>query len=638
MITLETRKLNVRFCNSVGVFFLFFVFTFFKTTSLTAQIQVYGIGDNKFQSFASGGTASGAATNGSLKLVAIIGQPLIISSGSLTQTQAGILSASNNGVLVKDKVPPKITSSAVVPTLNKGTSNSNNFNITVSDNIAVASASISYKKLMAPSSSFVNTTLNKGTSANAYSITIQDSWYDDMGMEYFYTAFDKAGNSVRDPVSGTYFSFLKDPSALLPASRYSVGNKLSNYRIIALPYVNDSGEDISNVFGTSSGLPAYSSANDVWRLGTYDTKTQSFSEYPTSLTSFNRGKGYWFILNKQVNQISFGAKVSPNNTRNNLFKIPLKIGWNLIGNPYPTKINWSEVQQFQGNPVVGDLSSWDGGWSLVTDWSAFQGGYVNSLVDGDLTIPFPGQSTLGGKIASAYFGADISSTQWQVDLHIFQENSFNKLGRFGMINATIVGDDFKSYNPPPLENSPEINFSPERLCRMIVPTATQSTWLFEVLGETGKEAELRWNSDLGSGPEALYLLDLSANQLLNMKEVTTYQFTLEKNHMFKIFFGTGSNLFGNDVVISKPYPNPVQDRSTSFIIALPDSSPSFDVDFQLFGADGAIVNYLNKVMTSGAQPIDWKFGEELKTGLYYYRIRVSSKQFSKTETGKLLIQ
>jgi hypothetical protein len=607
--------------------------------SSKAQIQIYGSGDNKFQSFASAGTTSEASTNGALKLNAIVGQPMLVNGALLTQTQSGILSAAKNGILVKDKISPTIVANAAAAVLSKGASNSNIFRVTVTDNVNVASARISYKKLMAPLTSFTDAALARSNTSNAFSANVNDSWYDDMGLEYFYTATDNAGNSKRDPLTGTYVTFLKDPNALLPKARYSIGDQISNYRMISLPYIGNQGEDISSVFGKSSGMPDFSEFKDVWRLGTYDTPSKSFVEYPASLNTFNRGKGYWFILNREVDQISFGEKVSPPNTRASLFKIPLKTGWNMIGNPYPTQVRWSDVQQFEGNPAVGDLSGWDGGWFLVTDWAAFQGGYVNSTSDAGLTIPFSGQTKNGGRKSAVNLNPDISAADWQVDIHVHQAHAYNKLGRFGMINSLQVEDQFKSYNPPPIENSPEIDFNAERLCRSIVRTVKQHTWSFVVKGEKGKTAELRWSSGLGSGSEELFLLDNSSKAVTNMREVNSYKFELDSDHGFKILFGSSkSDLDVEDIIISPVYPNPTIDRKSFALLGLPVAVGLYEVEMSLFNASGSSVNVSKHQIGAGIQTIGWELSSEITPGLYYYRIRVSGGQFAKTQTGKLVLQ
>ena len=633
--------LHIRMVNQKTVVqWLIFFVSLTLHLKAVAQVQVYGASDSKFQSFSSAGTTSTASTNGTLKLTAIVGQPMLVNGVLLTQTQSGILSAAKNGILIKDRIAPTILANAGAATLSKGTSNANIFSITVTDNIVVAAAKINFKKIMDPSTNFTETTLAKSNTPNVFSVTINDSWYDDMGLEYFYTAMDRSGNIKRDPLTGSYFTFLKDPNALLPKTRYSIGNKISNYRIIALPYISDSGEDISNVFGTASGMPSFSPGKDVWRLGTYDTPSQSFLEYPSSLTSFNRGKGYWFIISSEVNQISFGTKVAPTNTRNSLFKIPLKTGWNMIGNPYPAQVSWNDVQQFEGNPIVGDLSSWNGGWSLVSDWLPFQGGYVNSSSDADLTIPFSGQTKIGGRKEITNFSSNISASDWQVDIHVYQEHAYNELGRFGMINSLEVGDQYRSYNPPPLENSPEINFSSDRLCRMIVPTAPQRAWTFKVKGEIGKSAELKWSKELGSGSEELFLLDNSSKKLVNMREADSYLFELLNDHEFRILFGSDKNDLGlEDLVISTPYPNPVYDRKPFVMMGLPTlGNNQYEVEMSLFSANGSMVSTLKKNVIAGIQTISWELNEDLNSGLYYYRISVKSSQFYKTQTGKLVLK
>lgn len=607
-----------------------------------AQSQVYG--NNSFQSFASAGTTNGAASDGAnIRLYSIVGQPIANNASAAGQsTQSGFLSSVTSGVVVSDKVPPTISvANQQATVLTNGTTST--FSASITDNVGVISPKIFYKKIMAKASTFAEAPLVAGSTANTYTVGILDSWHDEIGLEYYYTATDKAGNPTRLPSTGSYFTYLTVPSVQVPAAAYSFGNDVSKYRIIAMPYTSDAGEEISSVFGTSSGLPKYAATKSSWRLATYENG--AIKEYP-DLPSFYRGKGYWFILKDQAT-IILGSKTAPANNRNSLYVIELKSGWNMIGNPYPVALKWSEVQgfAFADNKNLGDLHTWDnigvaGGYRPVSDWAAFQGGFVKNTTGSDIkiTIPFPGQTATGGRQSSVELSSDISSSNWQISLDIFQANGFNKLARFGMIDTKQLGEELKSYNPPSFENSPEINFNVGKLCRSIVTTQPKHTWKFEASGIVGQTTELTWSPILGSGQEGIFLLDENSLQLINMKEVSSYQFVMENNHTFSILFAAKAEQATPDnIVLARPYPNPIQDGKATFTFGLPEAVNPYQAEIQIYGGNGILINTHEQTLQPGIQSLVWEPTDEIKSGLYYYRIKVASGDNFTTQRGKIIM-
>lgn len=619
-----------------------------------AQTQVYG--NNTFQSFAAAGTTNGAASDGAnIRLHSIVGQPIAnnVSVGGQS-TQSGFLSSVTSGVVVSDKVPPTISvANQQATVLTNGTTST--FTASITDNVGVISPKIFYKKIMAKASTFAEAPLVAGSTANTYTVGILDSWHDEIGLEYYYTATDKAGNPTRLPAAGSYFTYLTVPSVQVPAAAISAGDQISNYRIIAMPYSADTGVEINTVFGTTadaggklpSGLAQYKATKSVWRLATYEGS--AVKEYPDGLTSFKRGKGYWFIVKDPTTINLVGSQTAPSYNRSSLFSITLASGWNMIGNPYPVALKWSEVQGFQGNPTVGDLSTWDssistngvaGGYRPITDWASFQGGFVKNTTAGDIkiTIPFPGQTATGGRQSSNDLSSDISNPNWQIDLAILQGNVFNKLARFGMMDAKHVGDEYTSYNPPAFESSPEINFNTEKLCRSIVPSASNYSWKFEAAGVKGQPTTLEWNNDLGTGKEGIYLLDQMSLKLTNMKETSSYQFTMEDNHKFSVLYAsTEADVKPDNILVLKPYPNPLEERKTTFTFGLPEALNPYQTEIQIYGGNGVLVNTHQQILQPGIQTLIWEPADEIKSGLYYYRIKVASGNNSATQTGKIIV-
>ena len=207
-----------------------------------------------------------------------------------------------------------------------------------------------------------------------------------------------------------------------------------------------------------------------------------------------------------------------------------------------------------------------------------------------------------------------------------------------MIDAKQLGEELNSYNPPSFENSPEINFNVGKLCRSIVSTQPKHTWKFEASGIVGQTTELTWSPNLGSGQEGIFLLDENSQQLINMKEVSSYRFVMENNHTFSILFAAKAEQATPDnIVLARPYPNPIHDGKATFTFGLPEAVNPYQAEIQIYGGDGVLINTHQQTLQSGIQSLVWEPTDEIKSGLYYYRIKVASGDNFTTQTGKIIV-
>lgn len=326
------------------------------------------------QNFASAGgvVSTGTIASGPARLISIIGQPMAYSSSVGSEVKTGLLQIAP--FVIVDTQPPAIAYDTPTKEISQGATSK--FAATITDNIKLNTKKIYYKPITKSASNFQNAEMTLEPDGK-YSATVQSAWYDNVGMEYYFVAEDGAGNTARSPAIGSHYSYLTiSADSKMPAGVFTAGTKTENYRIIAMPYSSDNGDAISTVFTAANGLPVHKSDKTVWRLAGYDAIGKKFVEYP-DLANFKRGEGYWFLV-KDITTINLGSKSTPPNNRNSLFKIKLKPGWNMIGNPYPVPIKWSDVQSFQGNPVVGALNVYKGGFSTDSDLAPFQGGFVNN--------------------------------------------------------------------------------------------------------------------------------------------------------------------------------------------------------------------------------------------------------------------
>jgi hypothetical protein len=527
---------------------------------------------------------------------------------------------------------------SVTPITSKTKGTITTLTLQATDNIAVSAVKINYRPI--GSSTFTPADLTKGT-GNNFSVTLQESWFDAMGMEYFITATDNTPNTSRSPVSGSYYAYLTDPEVNVPIK--SFGSQVTNYRIISFPYTtgNNAVTSLFDELGTYS--------NTKWRMARYNNPTDVFQEYPDVFTSVERGRGYWFIV-KNTTEIKVGPVDAPKDNRASLYQMTLNPGWNLIGNPYPMDINWSDVLALNNNPAIGQLQVYTGGWSNATTLEAFQGGFVNlsGAANVMIKVPFKGQTTEGGRIKFHELTSDISKQEWKVDLHIFQSDTYNKIGGFGMSPvASDQKDENDAFNPPRFINSPEINFeksSSDFLPAMdMVTTQNNFEWKFYSEGETGIVTTLKWNEELGNHNKELFLFDELNLKVVDMKSTSGYSFEqVSKKMPFNIFFGDNvrEKISPEKILIASPYPNPVlKTEEVNIQLALPESSQTYYVEIEIIDEVGRVIRQQNASLDFGLHKIRIKGTDEAWTpGMNFYRVRISNGMINQSFYGKLIIR
>lgn len=559
---------------------------------------------------------------------------------------SGSSSSSNTiNVTSLDIVPPTITSSST-PNPSKVTlGNTPALNVIVTDNVSVTTVELLYRGI---SETTFKTAAMQGTggAGGNYSITLQTDWYDSLGLEYYFKGTDQAGNSS---INVSSYIQLITPSITLPT--LPSGTDQSNYRIIAFPYQLTDNK-ITTVYNnvpwsdnTKAGLWWW---NPILKNGSGD-----YDQYTTSgnLQTIEPGKGYWIITRTPVSP-TLSNVPAPKYNQSNLYSMTLKPGWNQIGNPYPVPISWDKVIAYNqtANPGAsfGPLTIYDGSGyksaSGTTLLSAFEGGFVRNLGSSDVTIqiPFPGQNTTGGRMAA--LTADISQENWNIPLHINQNDRINQLGGFGMHRLAKAGiDRYDNFNPPSFLGIPEVSFTNAEHPNVVfsndmVQSQDDYTWTFTPSGKEGSTAQLTWNNELNTNSsKELFLLDEELLTVIDMSSISHYDFVLTSKSSFRIFYGNNVKVTPSRVVASSPFPNPLNIESKSTInIALPESGSEYSISMQVFNAQGGMIGSMNKRLSSGIYPLEFSLPPSLAEGIYIYKLALTNDKTSSIHTGKII--
>lgn len=602
-----------------------------------AQIQIFG--SNTYQTFSSAGTTSGASSNTQYRLYASVGQPMVVSSSTLSQNQAGILSAVSNGIILLDNTPPVIT--APTATLNK--TGTNSISATVTDNVAVGQVRVNYRAITAPISTITNAAMNRGAN-NTFAAAPAASWYDEMGIEYFFTATDSKGNSSRFPATDYLRTSLASTNLVLPQIPF--GNVVANYRMVSFPY--DQGSDAANAVSTIySGINLDDTTKA--RMYNYSPETKKYLEFKTGgFAKVERGKSYW-LQTKDQKTVTVANVTAPSEHRSNLFRITLKPGWNQVGNPYPVEIAWSNVLAFNSTATtLGKLNIFSGSYAEADALLPFQGGFVKNTGTTDLqiTIPFKGQTALGGRAAQVEsIGTDLSGEAWNMKLNIVQNEIENRLGGFGMHPQASIGPDrYDNYNPPRFLSVPEVNFSHvetnELFSNDMVPTQESWRWKFSTYGESNGSSILRWSSDINTAGQELFLLDEKTLTVTNMLEKNSYLFTQQKDSRFTIYFGLNAlkDIRPEEVGASPAYPNPLTEgKETHWLVAIPEGTTAAQFVMQLFDGTGKEVVLDRKILKPGLHEMKYSWDDSQSPGMYFYRLAVGEGQNVKIYSGKIIV-
>lgn len=549
-------------------------------------------------------------------------------------------------VVTLDVVPPAISTSSTPNPSSVTLGNTPSLNTIVTDNVRVDTVQLFYRGIAEHTFKKAAMQGPGGTGGN-YSITVQTGWYDSLGMEYYFRGVDAAGNAT---VSASGFIQLVTPSLALPA--LPSGTKQSDYRIIAFPYQLATDNKVTTVY---SGVPWNDNTKAaMWWWNASSQDGQGLYDQYGSANAFQTvdpGKGYWAITST-----SFTPQIAnvpaPKYNRTNLFSLTLKPNWNEIGNPYPVAISWDDVIAFnQKNNITAfsALTIYDGtGYKTATGsvmLKPFEGGFVKNLSSSDITIqiPFPGQTTIGGRRAS--IGTDLTEAAWNIFLHITQGEFTNQLGGFGMHPEAQSGPDrYDQFNPPAFQESPEVSFRNAEypmaaFSNDMVAPQEKYRWQFTPHGRAGEQAVLNWSPDLRSSGKPLFLLDEQNLTVLDMSQVNTYSFQLTNESRFSIFYGSENarEVLLPEILATDPYPNPLNgDSEASIHLNLPDATTPYHIVLQVFNNKGESMGTREALLSAGIQVFAFRLPESQPAGMYFYKLSITHEKSSACFTGKLI--
>ncbi len=596
----------------------------FNVTNITTPVEIYDASSGTF----SGNSVSFTPT---VTLNDLTTYFVTVDQGAFTDifgnAFAGIINSTDWRFTTLDATAPTIT--FTTSNLDKGVTKELSIGVTDNANIAEDKIKIYYRGITTQAStSFQSAALTvsqgTGTPSVIAKVIANEAWYDAMGLEFYFEAQDLTGNKTRLPAGADYFySYINYPAAAKPKiSGLPVGGTVESYKIVSIPF-KLADTKISTQFDELG--PADKS---VWRMLTYAGNNAWNDVADGSLSTIERGKGYWLNV-KNFSEVFLEGASTPENNRNSFISINLKTGWNQIGNPYPVSISWNEV--IASNPGIGQVKVYSNGAYTTGDvLGPYEGGFV--YVSGaamDVKVRFQGITSGGRKETVSH---DIDQPTWELPVVIEQGALRNELAAIGMNpQAGITIDQFDEPILPTFSGLPQTNLVFQNqsgpLNKDIVDSRSQYQWdFYPVLSQNGV-ASLQWRNDAWkNSSKELFLLDQSNQILVNMKETDHYTFDAATSKTFRIYFGDHlkETIKPTALVIGQVFPNPVQ-RTIHIPVTLDDQNQGATVLVEIFDNNGRRVqSFMAPSLPGGFHTIQTELDESLGDGLYLVKTSVNA--------------
>lgn len=459
-------------------------------------------------------------------------------------------------------------------------------------------------------------------SGNTIPFTIPAANFTDrLGLYCQFTAIDKSGNEIVSEAKYTYLSYpATSTKQNFPGLVF--GKSVGSYQLISVPLQVDN-STVTEVFNDLGGYN-----NKKWRL--FSLMSDDIKEYP-SFTSIQPGQGFWLIVANET-EINPGAGHTLKVTPDNEFKINLKAGWNLIGNPYDFTISSEDIEDANGMPA-GTLEFkqfLSGSFKNEAMLQRYKGAFVYSDAAQEISVPLINHSPSGGRSKEKTNGP-LDSRVWDLSLSVIDGDFRNELFGFGMNPAASPDKDiWDEVSLPLLEgmtNSSMI-FKEVRnhvLTKDVVPTEDNYSWQASV--STNNGITLSWdNQYFGDNDKQLIMESTFAVELIDMRKVTSIKIP-SGEHVLKFHFGSDEyikhQLVENKSRLGYVYPNPLRNgKMLSAFVSLPAGTNEIALQLQdIFGRNTVLSGQGS--YDGGRQAINWEEDfSRLPAGVYVLKIEI----------------
>lgn len=499
-----------------------------------------------------------------------------------------------------------------------------NITATITDNESqITAATVEFRSITAGEDSNTQQLTPNGST---YTSQILASQIGELGIEYKLSATSTGGTRTDEFWKQVRVQSIGS-GLTIPYNNF--GDKVTNYRIVAVPLVLNSPGVIS-VFDELGAADA-----KKWRVARYQNgnTTQSYNG------TIEPGKGYWLIVRESPGEvINSGQGTTVEATADAPFILPVVSGWNQIGNPYNFDIDWSDLRD--ANPSLPSNfrhyrnGSFEDGDDEIRK---MEGVFINVGNAGTLVFPVV-KPTGGRKSKNAKKTNPLDDPDWEVYLNVEQGDLKNLISGVGMHpEASLENDIYDGLSMPRFNDYLELNHTKSlhgfAYSKDIVPTANSFVWDFTVETSITDEQLITifWdNSYFGDNEKQLVLWDVSQQKTVDMRLHNHYQFHKKTSGQFRVIFGdedfVREKTRVSTLVFHNIAPNPVQDEAI-ISFSLPQTER---VVIELTDITGRKTETVfEAVLNEGYHEVTYKNNNNTRTGVYIAQIKTGSARAQK---------
>jgi len=467
------------------------------------------------------------------------------------------------------------------------------------------------------------------------------------GVEYFLIATDQAGHETRTPkTSSFYVSVIADAPGEFQRDEQNqplalpFGSAQTAYHLFSIPLILDQPHP-QDVLADALGV--YDEQR--WVFADFNPKDGDADGFvylsePKKIADFTPGKAFW-ILNTEPDVIIKSGRGRSVNTNEN-FRLPLAVGWNLIGNPFVFPIKMEQLDRASGNPVT--LFTYQSQWDtagVMTPWEGYAICNLNPSPDTLVICPQAESLPELGKLSAHQPDA----FNWRLKLIATCDSARDALNWVGVSSlAADAWDRLDQPEPPAIGEfvslwfpHPEWELPTSAFTSDFQPVqASGYAWTFEVrtnIKNAKVTVALAGLSGLPEGYRAV-LRDRQTGVIQEISEGNDYEypvFETQASRLFELRVGLAEWLAANKEFVpqafelSPAFPNPAH-SGTVIRYSLPRTA---EVSLTIFNLNGQQIRSLlvNQSHSAGHHRLLWDgrnaWGQPVANGVYFYQLQTA---------------
>ena len=403
----------------------------------------------------------------------------------------------------------------------------------------------------------------------------------------------------------------------------------SSYRLVALP------GSVDRALGASLGEPEVD-WTAFWDDGTDNDFLTRFDGSDTF--RFAPGRGFWLLSssNWTVDDVVASVPLS-----NEAVSIPLHDGWNIISNPFPVDVRWTDVDAENSGTTLQPLWSWSGSFQEADVFASAASGqafyFFNDSGLTELTIPLLPASLATNASASM-------PLQRAVTLEARSASSASAIAsRVQVAESSEAADgrDRLDYIAPrtsfatvSMHVASGNDADPSKLARDVrAPSANGHSYRLTLKAKAGEPVTVM-PSSLPSDPEVrVVLVQPETGTQYNLRKGAATVTPDASSTSWTLLVGTDAFVKGTaperitEISVEPPAPNPFRQQTTLRYV-LPEADAVTVRVYDLLGR--RIHTLIDRQQPSGSHQLQWNGtsggGGPVASGMYFLRVRIGDTE------------